>query len=44
MVVEHVMTDVEWDFTTRIDCLECSESVRAGDVLEPEPVPLISLL
>jgi hypothetical protein len=38
VVIEHVMADVEWDFMTVIDCLECSESVRAGDVLEPEPV------
>jgi hypothetical protein len=38
VVIEHVMADVEWDFTTMIDCLECSESVRAGEVLEPDPV------
>ena len=38
VVIEHVMADVGWDFTTHIDCLECSESFRAGDVLEPEPV------
>jgi hypothetical protein len=39
VAVEHFPeTSVDWDFTTYIECMECSEPVRAGDVLEPEPV------
>ena len=29
-----------WDFSTLIQCCECGEEVRAGDVLEPEPATL----
>ena len=29
-----------WDFSTLIQCCECGEEVRAGDVLEPEAATL----
>jgi len=33
-----------WDFSTLIQCCECGEEVRAGDVLEPEPATLIEFV
>ena len=33
-----------WDFSTLIQCCECGEEVRAGDVLDPEPATLIEFV